>query len=97
MAPSPQITNQIRRLRFEAGEMTQQHLAERAGVTRQTIIAIEQATSTVVPRGRKQGPARAARACRYWALGRNRAGRHPDDGGGAGIRTPDTRIMIPLL
>ena len=42
MAPSPQITNQVRRLRFEAGEMTQQHLAERAGVTRQTIIAIEQ-------------------------------------------------------
>ena len=35
------ITNQLRRLRFEHGEMTQQELAERAGVTRQTIIAIE--------------------------------------------------------
>lgn len=35
------ITNQVRRLRFENGEMTQQHLAERVGVTRQTIIAIE--------------------------------------------------------
>jgi len=35
------ITNQIRRLRFEHGEMTQQELAERVGVTRQTIIAIE--------------------------------------------------------
>lgn len=35
------ITNQIRRLRFEHGEMTQQELAVRAGVTRQTIIAIE--------------------------------------------------------
>jgi putative transcriptional regulator len=35
------ITNQIRRFRFENGEMTQQQLAERAGVTRQTIIAIE--------------------------------------------------------
>jgi len=35
------ITNQIRRLRFEHGEMTQQALAELAGVTRQTIIAIE--------------------------------------------------------
>ena len=35
------ITNQHRRLRFEHGEMTQQELAERAGVTRQTIIAIE--------------------------------------------------------
>ena len=37
----PTITNQIRRLRFEHGEMTQQELAERVGVTRQTIIAIE--------------------------------------------------------
>ena len=33
--------NSIRRLRFDADEMTQQHLAERAGVTRQTIVAIE--------------------------------------------------------
>jgi putative transcriptional regulator len=36
------IENEIRRLRFENGEMTQQALAERVGVTRQTIIAIEQ-------------------------------------------------------
>ncbi|MHC4156374.1 MAG: helix-turn-helix transcriptional regulator [Planctomycetota bacterium] len=35
------INNQIRRLRFENGEMTQQQLADKAGVTRQTIIAIE--------------------------------------------------------
>ena len=35
------ITNRIRRLRFDNGEMTQQELAERAGVTRQTIIALE--------------------------------------------------------
>jgi putative transcriptional regulator len=35
------VTNQIRRLRFETGEMTQAELAERIGVTRQTIIAIE--------------------------------------------------------
>jgi len=35
------ITNQIRRMRFENGEMTQQRLANRTGVTRQTIIAIE--------------------------------------------------------
>ncbi len=35
------IINQIRRLRFENGEMTQQELADKAGVTRQTIIAIE--------------------------------------------------------
>ena len=35
------LNNQIRRLRFENGEMTQQQLADKAGVTRQTIIAIE--------------------------------------------------------
>ena len=35
------VTNRIRRLRFENGEMTQQQLADAAGVTRQTIIAIE--------------------------------------------------------
>ena len=37
------IRNRIRRLRFDAGEMTQQELADKAGVTRQTIIAIEAA------------------------------------------------------
>ncbi len=36
------IRNRIRRLRFEHGEMTQQQLAEAAGCTRQTIIALEQ-------------------------------------------------------
>ena len=36
-----EITNQVRRLRFENGEITQQQLADRVGVTRQTIIAIE--------------------------------------------------------
>ncbi len=35
------ISNQIRRLRFNHGEMTQQQLADKVGVTRQTIIAIE--------------------------------------------------------
>ena len=35
------ISNQIRRYRFEAGEMTQAELAERIGMTRQTIAAIE--------------------------------------------------------
>ncbi|MEE2565887.1 helix-turn-helix transcriptional regulator [Hyphobacterium marinum] len=42
MAKPTKITNDIRRLRFEAGEMTQAELAEKTGVTRQTIIAIEQ-------------------------------------------------------
>lgn len=35
------LSNRIRRLRFDHGEMTQQELADKAGVTRQTIIAIE--------------------------------------------------------
>jgi putative transcriptional regulator len=35
------LTNSIRKLRFEHGEMTQQELAGRVGVTRQTIIALE--------------------------------------------------------
>ena len=35
------VTNSIRRLRFEHREMTQQALAERIGVTRQTVNAIE--------------------------------------------------------
>jgi putative transcriptional regulator len=36
------IRNEIRRLRFEHGEMTQQDLADKIGVTRQTVNAIEQ-------------------------------------------------------
>ncbi len=36
------LSNQIRMLRFMAGEMTQAELGERIGVTRQTIAAIEQ-------------------------------------------------------
>ena len=37
------ISNEIRRLRFENSEMTQKELADRVGVTRQTIVAIENA------------------------------------------------------
>jgi putative transcriptional regulator len=36
------VTNSIRALRFANGEMTQAELASRIGVTRQTVIAIEQ-------------------------------------------------------
>jgi putative transcriptional regulator len=36
-----EIQNQIRRLRFDHQEMTQQELANRTGVSRQTIVAIE--------------------------------------------------------
>ncbi len=42
MVKPTEITNSIRALRFAANEMTQADLAERVGVTRQTIIAIEQ-------------------------------------------------------
>lgn len=37
------VSNTIRRCRFDADEMTQKALADRVGVTRQTIIAIEAA------------------------------------------------------
>jgi putative transcriptional regulator len=39
----PHIRNNIRKLRFNHDEMTQEELAEKAGVTRQTILAIESA------------------------------------------------------
>ena len=42
MVRPTRVSNSIRALRFAAGEMTQAELAERVGVTRQTIIAIEQ-------------------------------------------------------
>ena len=38
---SNRLSNNIRRLRFENDQMTQQQLADKAGVTRQTIIAME--------------------------------------------------------
>lgn len=40
MTASP-IGNHLRRLRFDHGEMTQEALAKAAGITRQTIIALE--------------------------------------------------------
>lgn len=42
MARATRVTNSIRALRFAHGELTQAELADRVGVTRQTIIAIEQ-------------------------------------------------------
>lgn len=42
MVKPTRVTNSIRALRFANGEMTQAALAERIGVTRQTVIAIEQ-------------------------------------------------------
>jgi putative transcriptional regulator len=42
MVKPTRVTNAIRALRFTHGEMTQADLAERIGVSRQTVIAIEQ-------------------------------------------------------
>ena len=42
MGKPTKVTNSIRALRFANDEMTQAELADRVGVTRQTIIAIEQ-------------------------------------------------------
>ena len=42
MAKAAKINSRIRRLRFDNDEMTQEELANRAGCTRQTIIALEQ-------------------------------------------------------
>lgn len=36
-----ELNNHVRKMRFEHGQITQQQLADRVGVTRQTIIAIE--------------------------------------------------------
>lgn len=41
MAGKSPFTNELRRLRFEHGQMTQEELGEKVGVTRQTIIALE--------------------------------------------------------
>ena len=43
MVKPTKVANSVRALRFAAGEMTQAELADRIGVTRQTVIAIEQA------------------------------------------------------
>ena len=40
MSSSP-VGNHLRRLRFDHGEMTQEHLARAVGVTRQTVVALE--------------------------------------------------------
>lgn len=43
MSKKPRIANNIRRLRFDSDEMSQKDLADKVGVTRQTIAAIEKA------------------------------------------------------
>jgi len=46
LARKNRVANSVRAHRFNAGEMTQAELASRCGVTRQTIIAIEQGRFT---------------------------------------------------
>ena len=41
IVPVSPVDNQLRRLRFEHGEMTQDALARAVGITRQTIVALE--------------------------------------------------------
>ena len=56
------IDNQIRTLRFLAGEMTQAELGERIGVTRQTVAAIEQ--GNIPPRSKPPSASQASSASR---------------------------------
>ena len=46
MARKTRVTNSVRALRFNTGEMTQAELAEKCGITRQTVIAIERGDYT---------------------------------------------------
>ena len=57
----PKISNTVRTLRFHAGEMTQAALAEKVGVTRQTIVALEQGRCS-------PSPAVAFRLGRTWCV-----------------------------
>ena len=56
------VRNEIRRLRFDRGEMTQQDLADRIGVTRQTVNAIEAAKYLAHARARVQDRRRLRQA-----------------------------------
>ncbi len=56
------VRNEIRRLRFERDEMTQQDLADRIGVTRQTVNAIEAAKCIAHARTRIQDRRRVREA-----------------------------------
>jgi len=82
MAKPTPITNTIRTLRFHTGEMTQADLAEKVGVTRQTVIAIEQ--------GRYSPSLEVAfRIARVFGVGLEDVFQFPEDesgsaGGGAG-------------
>ncbi len=73
-AKPTKVTNEVRALRFRHGEMTQAELAERVGVTRQTIIAIEQ--------GRYSPSLEVAfRIARVFGVPLEEAFQYPDDRG----------------
>jgi len=73
-AKPTKVTNEVRALRFRYGEMTQAELAERVGVTRQTIIAIEQ--------GRYSPSLEVAfRIARVFGVPLEEAFQYPDDRG----------------
>ncbi len=77
MGRKTNITNEIRRLRFEHGEMTQQELASKIGVTRQTVNAIE---------GAKYSPTLelAFRIARVFEVALEEAFRYDDEEGRGG-------------
>lgn len=81
MVKPTRITNDIRALRFAAGEMTQAELAERIGVTRQTVIAIEQ--------GRYSPSLEVAfKIARVFAVPLERAFQYPEVGKRPRLRKP---------
>jgi putative transcriptional regulator len=73
MVKPTKVANRVRALRFAAGEMTQAELADRIGVTRQTVIAIEQA---------RYSPSieMAFRIARVFGVGLDDVFQYPDDG-----------------
>jgi putative transcriptional regulator len=75
MVKPTRVTNRIRQLRFAHGEMTQAELAERIGVTRQTVIAIEQ---------ERYSPSleMAFQIARVFDVPLDSVFHYPDDGGG---------------
>lgn len=79
--PKAVITNRVRELRFQHGEMSQQELANRCQCTRQTIIALEK--GRYVP-----SLALAFRIARVFGLGVNEVFRYVDEV--ATGRTADT-------
>jgi putative transcriptional regulator len=76
MVKPTRVTNSIRALRFAHHEMTQAELAERIGVTRQTVIAIEQ---------ERYSPSleMAFRIARVFGLPLDDVFHYPDDEGGS--------------